>query len=125
MIPNVARTIPDARWLRRTVLLAASTSLVASCNDSNGPRTGKLSLTVGGLPSTVAGQVTLSGPNNYSRTITASDVIANLKPGDYKISAASVRDGATRYSPLADTQSVTITKSNTPVEASVAYAVSS
>jgi len=125
MMPSVPRTISDARWLRRATLLAASTALLASCNDSNGPRTGKLSLTVGGLPSTVAGQVTLTGPNNYSRVLTTSDVIANLKPGDYTIAAASVHDGLTRYSPLADTQSVTITKSNVPVEASVAYAVSS
>jgi hypothetical protein len=99
--------------------------LFASCDNNNGPRTGKLSLTVGGLPTGTSAQVTLSGPNNYSRVLTASDVVANLKPGDYTIKAASVRDGLTRYSPVTDSQTVTIAKSNVPVEASVAYAVSS
>jgi hypothetical protein len=57
--------------------------------------------------------------------LTASDVVANLKPGEYTIKAASVRDGLTRYSALTDSQTVTIAKSNVPVDVSVAYAVSS
>lgn len=118
------RNFADARWLQRVTLLATSVALLASC-EPNGPRAGKLSLTVVGLPTNTPGQVTLSGPANYSRVLTASDVIANLKPGEYKLSATSVRDGLTRYSPLADTQTVTITKSNVPVDVSVAYAVSS
>jgi hypothetical protein len=100
-------------------------ALLASCTDSSGPRTGKLSLTITGLPDAAAAQVTLSGPNNYSRVLTKTDVVASLKPGEYKIAAASIRDGLTRYSPLADTQTVTIVKSNVAVEASVAYTVSS
>ena len=119
------RTLSDARWLQRLTLMVGSVALLGSCSDSNGPRTGKLSLTVTGIPDGVSAQVTVSGPNNFSRVITRSDVVASLKPGDYKISAASIRDGQTRYSPLADTQTVTIVKSNVPVEAAVAYAVSS
>jgi hypothetical protein len=57
--------------------------------------------------------------------LTASDVVANLKPGEYTIKATSVRDGLTRYSPLTDSATVTIAKSNVPVEVSIAYAVSS
>jgi hypothetical protein len=120
-----ARTFSDARRLTRAALLAASVFPLASCDRSNGPRTGKLSLTIAGLPTGTAAQVTLSGPNNYTRTLTASEIVASLKPGEYKLSAASVRDGVTRYSPLADTQTVTIAKSNVPVEAAIAYTLSS
>ena len=124
MTLRLDRTFSDARWLQRLALLAGSVALLGSC-DSNGPRTGKLSLSVTGIPEGASAQVTLSGPNNFSRVLTRSDVVASLKPGAYKISAASIRDGLTRYSPLADTQTVTIQKSNVPVEASVAYTLSS
>ena len=99
--------------------------MLGSCTDSNGPRTGTLSLTIAGLPVSAAAQVTLVGPNKYSRVLTATQVVAGLRPGVYRISAAPIRDGATRYSPLADTQTVAIAKSNVPVEASVDYTVSS
>ena len=125
MTPRSVGSFTDARLLQRVALVVASVALLASCDDNNGPRTGKLSLTIGGLPTGTSAQVTLTGPNNYSRVLTASDVVANLKPGDYTIKATPVRDGLTRYSPLADSQTVTITKSTVPVDASVAYAVSS
>ena len=119
------RTCADSHWLRRIALMAGAAAVLGSCNDSNGPRTGKLSLTITGLPTSTAAQVTLTGPNKYSRVLSTTDVVASLKPGTYRITAESVRDGSTRYSPLADTQTVTVPKSNVPVEASVAYTVSS
>jgi hypothetical protein len=125
MMPRFSCPRPDARSLRRTLSLVASVALIAACNDSSGPRTGKLSLTIGGLPTGVAAQVTVTGANGFSKVLTASDIVANLKPGDYSVVASAVRDGPTRYSALTDSLSVTITKSNTPVEASVSYAVSS
>jgi len=112
----------DARLFKSLGLLAVA--LVAACEPS-GPRTGKLSLVLSGLPANVPASVTLSGPNNYSRVLTANDVVANLKPGEYKVSAASIRDAGMRYSPVVDTQTVTITKSNTPVQVDVPYVLSS
>jgi hypothetical protein len=114
-----------SRWFQRIALLMGAVVLLVSCGDSNGPRTGKLSLTISGLPESAAAQVTLSGPNNYSRVLAATEVVTGLRPGPYRISAAPIRAGATRYSPLADTQTVTIAKSNVPVDASVDYEVSS
>ena len=106
-------------------LLVGSVAVLDSCGDSSGPRTGTLSLSISGLPESIAGQVTLSGPNKYSRALTATGVVAGLRPGAYHISAAPIRDGATRYSPLPDTQTVTIARASEPVEAVVDYAVSS
>ena len=125
MTPHFVHISLAGRLRPSLALLFASTILIAACDNSSGPRTGKLSVTVGGLPTGVQAQITLLGPANFSRVVTATEVVANLKPGAYKVAATSVLNGLTRYSPLADTQSVTITKSNTPVEASVSYTVSS
>lgn len=113
-----------ARARLRSALPLVLAVLVASC-EASGPRTGSLSLNVTGLPTGTSAQVTLSGPANYSRVITASEVVAGLKPGEYKISGASVLSGAARYSPLPDTQTVTITKSDTPVSVPISYVLSS
>jgi hypothetical protein len=118
-------SLSAARARLRAALVLATVALVAACDNSSGPRTGKLSLSVGGLPSSTAAKVTLKGPNGFTRALTGTEVVASLKPGNYSIIAESVRDGLTRYSPLADSQAVTITKSDVPVEASIAYAVSS
>lgn len=119
------RTYPDSGWLRRIALVAGSVAALGSCDDANGPRTGRLSLTITGLPTGTGAQVTLTGPNNYSRVLTATQLVASLRPGAYKISAAPIRDGSTRYSAFADTQTVTIQRSQVAVEAAVAYTVSS
>jgi len=112
-------------WIQRIALFVGAVAVLESCGDSNGPRTGTLSLTISGLPVNAPAQVTLSGPNKFSRVLAATEVVAGLRPGAYHISAAPIRDGATRYSPVADTQTVTIGTSDVPVEASVDYAVSS
>ena len=124
MTHPLPRTLSAARVRQRAALALATVVLLASC-DSSGPRTGKLSLTVSGLPSSTAAKVTLKGPNGFTKALTGTEVVASLKPGNYSIIAEAVRDGQVRYSPLADSQAVAITKSDAPVEASIAYAVSS
>jgi len=106
---------------RPRIFAVLGLALAAACDSSSGPRTGKLSLSVQGLPSGMAAQVTLTGPANFSRVLTGSEVVANLKPGDYKLTSVSVLNGTARYSPLPDTQTVTVTKSDTPVEANLVY----
>jgi hypothetical protein len=124
MTPHYTRLSSAAQVGLRSAFLFLSIALLAAC-ESSGPRTGKLSIAVSGLPSTTAAQITIKNTAGFTRTVTGSEVIASLKPGDYTIKATSVFDGVTRYSAVADSQQVTITKSDTPVEASVSYAVSS
>jgi len=116
---------PSLRARVRPALALALLALVAACHESNGPRTGKLALNIAGLPTGTNAQVTLTGPANFSRVLSTTEVVANLKPGEYTITAAPVFNGQTRYSALAATQTVTIEKSNVAVDASVAYTVSS
>src|SRR5688500_530706 len=127
MPTRFAADVSAARPRLRAAAPLAAVALavfVASC-DSNGPRTGKLSLTVIGLPTGTAAEITLKGPANFSRVVTTSEVVSGLKPGDYTLTSVSVLNGTTRYTPLPDSQSVTIPKSDTPVDASVAYVLSS
>ena len=113
-----------ARERLRCVFLLAAVAAIASCNDSNGPRTGKLALTVDGLPTGTAAQVTLTGPSNYSRVLTGNETVASLPPGVYGLKATSVFNGPARYTALPDSQEITITKSDTPVAATINYLLS-
>ena len=113
-------TSSAARPRLRPVAFLAVAAIVAAC-ESSGPRTGALSLKVQGLPTGTPAQVTLSGPGNFSRVLTGDDVVASLTPGEYTIASASVLNGNARYAPAPDTQKVTITKSDTPVDVTVSY----
>lgn len=108
----------------RPAFIAVAVALTASCDNSSGPRTGKLSLTIDGLPTGTSAQITLTGPGDFSRVLTETGVVASLKPGEYTLKSAVVMNGTARYSPLPDSQTVTITKSDTPVSASVQYLLS-
>jgi hypothetical protein len=126
MSNHIAVIMSAARaGLRPALVVVATVAIGASCDNPSGPRTGKLSLTVVGLPTGTSAQVTLTGPSNFSRVVTASEVISGLKPGDYTLKSVSVLNGTTRYTPLPDSQAITVVKSETPVDASVAYVLSS
>src|SRR5688572_21578082 len=114
------RTLSAARQRLRPVAFLTVAAIVAAC-ESSGPRTGTLSLKVQGLPTGTAAQVTLSGPGNFSRVLTGDDIVASLTPGEYTIAGASVLNGSARYTPAPDTQKVTIAKSDTPVDVTVSY----
>jgi hypothetical protein len=111
------------RLIRVTPL--AVVVIAASCDNSSGPRTGSLSFTVQGLPTGTAAQVTLKGPANFSRVLNGTEVVASLKPGEYTLTGTSVFNGSARYTPMPDSLSITIPKSETPVEASFQYLLTS
>src|SRR5688500_1536209 len=114
-----------ARERLRFVALVAAFAAIASCDDSTGPRPGNPPLTVQGLPTGTAAEVALTGPANFSRVLTGTEVVASLPPGVYGLKAVSVFNGPARYTALPDSQEITITKSDTPVGATVNYLLSS
>ena len=85
--------------------------------------TGSLSVTLGGLPASTPAQVTITGPDGYSRTITEATNINGLKPGVYSVEAREVQATSGRYTASPGTQQVNITASATPSQASVNYAI--
>lgn len=85
--------------------------------------TGRLALTISGLPAGANGSVTLSGPGGFQKAVTTTQTISGLVPGSYTLSASSVTVGTSTYGATPASQVVTIAASSTPVAASVTYAL--
>jgi hypothetical protein len=83
---------------------------------------GSLALALEGLPNGVSGSVSVTGPNAYSRTVTASTILTTLTPGTYTITAASVTSGGSGFAATPSTQTVTVNASASSANATVTYA---
>jgi hypothetical protein len=90
--------------------------------DLRAPATASLVVTVVGLPDGAAGAVTISGAQGYQKSLTESETLSGLAPGQYTVSAAEVAVGPERYAPVTASQQVTVTPSSAGV-AQVGYAV--
>lgn len=82
--------------------------------------TGALNIAVTGLPAGANGQVTVTGPASYSRTLTQTETLSNLTAGTYTVAAASVAAGGSTLQAAPATQSVAVTAGGA-ASASVAY----
>ena len=86
---------------------------------------GSLSVGFSGLPVGIAPNVTVTGPNGYSHTVTTAGTLAGLSPGTYNIAAdAVVIDGRT-FAPDVPTLQIAVTASATPAPAAFSYRLSS
>ena len=97
-VARVRRAVaPAAGW--RCVLLA----LTVACGDGRGdpppvaPQPGALDVAVDGLPAGAAPSVSVTGPGNFSRTLTAPQRLEQLAAGTYVVAAAPVTAGASVY----------------------------
>ncbi len=112
-----------ARWTIAALLAVVS----AACGGggsggSTDPEVGSLQVAVSGLPAGTSASVLVSGPDSYSRALTASTTISNLDPGAYTVTAANVQAGANIYAatPLSQTLQVT---AGDATSASIGYAI--
>jgi small-conductance mechanosensitive channel len=71
--------------------------------------TGRLTVTVSGLPAGVAAAITVTGPGGFSQAVTTGTTIANLAPGSYTVAASNVTQGGTLFAPSSASQTVTVT----------------
>ena len=84
-------------------------TLAAGCGDEStgaSPNTARLTVAVTGLPGGVAAAVQVEGPGNYGQVVPETRTFAQLAPGGYVVTAASVTAGATTYVPVPATQTV-------------------
>lgn len=82
---------------------------------------GNLSIAFSGLPSGVKGNVLVTGPNSYSKTVTAGTTLNNLPDGTYTLTPKVVSNGT--YPWDAPTSSVAV-QTNTTQNGKVKYAES-
>jgi hypothetical protein len=81
-----------------------------------------LTVTVDGLPSGAAADVTVTGPAGFSQTITATHTFNDLPTGTYTVTANSVSSGGSDYSPNPPSQTVPVA-SGSVASAGVTYSV--
>jgi hypothetical protein len=89
----------------QTVTVALGETTVAQVG-YNPPTTGSLAVEITGLPQGRPADVTVTGPSfPQGRSVTAAELLTNLTPGSYTITARSVTDaGAQPYDPAPATQ---------------------
>ncbi len=113
----------------RNLILVLTLGLVASCGGGGGgggntppaPTQGSLAVTVSGLPTGVAAQVSVTGPAGFSQAITATQTLSALTPGSYTVAASTVLNNAVSYLPTPASQSITVSAGHTGT-ATIAYA---
>ena len=105
--------------------LATTFALVACSSDEpTGPTTpanGTLAITVSGLPSGANAAITVTGPNSYSQTATATTSLS-VAPGAYTVAAAQVQSNNVRYNATITGSPATVA-SNATSTVTVAYSV--
>jgi glucose/arabinose dehydrogenase len=102
-------------------LVLACAGLTACANELAAPTRGILEVTVSGLPAGQAAAIVVTGPENFSRSVTSSVTISDLIPGSYTIAASNVAAEGTTYLPVIGSQTVVVSASRTPKVATVAY----
>ena len=101
--------------------------LSAACGGDDGggggtdPSRGDLQITVAGLPTDVDAEVTVSGPNGYSRTLTGSETLGNLRPGNYTVTAQSAENATAVFNGSPSSQVLSVEADQTS-HANVTYA---
>lgn len=116
--------LPRVQVWRALVLGGLTVATLARCGGGGGPscdeapsspgcaqsQSASLVVTVTGLPGTVNPQVSVSGPNGFTRTITApgGTTLSFLAPGAYTVTASPVTGGGVTYDGAASPSQLTL-----------------
>jgi hypothetical protein len=84
--------------------------------------TGSLALAITGLPGGANGNVTITGPNAFVRTLTATTTLTGLAPGTYTVAASNVTITGTVWTAAPASQNVVVAASVVAAPATVSYA---
>ncbi len=99
-------------------LTASAVPTAATVDYGSGSAT--LNLTISGLPSGTSGSVSVTGPNGFARTVTASATLEHLEAGTYTVTADTVGSNLTTHAPATASQTVVIAD-GVETAATVAY----
>jgi hypothetical protein len=107
-----------ARVRPRTLLLLG---LLGCSGDPSGLSTGNLRVTVVGLPVGTAATVTVSGPDGFSQSVTATQTFSQITPGTYTVTASTVTVNASAYTPSPGSQTIGVAAGSAVAGATVSY----
>ena len=102
-----------------TILLHGDTARVALRYNVS---SGALAVALTGLPAGTAGAVQVTGPDGFTRAVTATATLTELTPGAYRVIATAIAVGGITYRPVTDTVTVQVAASLTAAPATVTYA---
>jgi hypothetical protein len=104
------------------VMALIVTTFFVSCNDDEDPAVkGSITVTVSGLPTGAVADIMVSGPNDFSQTLTASAELTDLSVGVYEFEVAAVENDGSRYITSETTLTVNITD-DTPETLGIEFA---
>ncbi|MGQ0704511.1 MAG: CARDB domain-containing protein, partial [Gemmatimonadales bacterium] len=81
----------------------------ASVSVSYTATTGRLQITIAGVPPGASAAVELSGPGGYQRYLTVSELVPGLSPGEYTVTSSLITSGGYSYLAAPSTQAISIT----------------
>ena len=103
------------RVVRPTVRVLALV-LLAACGGGAGdsptggnppvPKNASLTVIVANVPEGATPNITVDGPNGFTRVVSSTTTITSLTPGSYRVSAATVETESAIYAPSPATQNV-------------------
>ncbi len=105
---------------QQTISVNAGTA-AATANVAYALASGRLTVTIAGLPQGANASVLVSGPNAFSRTLTSTTTITLLAPGNYTVSATDVTAGNFTYRGTPATQAIPVAASADSAKGTVAY----
>jgi glucose/arabinose dehydrogenase len=106
-----------------TQSVAVTPGVIAATSVLYAAATGRLAISILGLPAGSNAAVTVLGPASFSRTVTASTTLTLLVPGVYQVTGSETQAGNFTYRGAAPvTQTIQVPASATPVNATVRYA---
>lgn len=92
----------------RTVSVTASLVAVAA-PVAYAAQAGSMAITLAGLPTGTAGDLTVTGPGGYSQVVTSTTTLSNLAAGSYTLTIRNVRAPAGTFGASPATRSVSVT----------------
>ena len=113
-LDNVASNCQVQGENPRTVAVSGNATTAVTFSVTCAATTGTLVVTVAGLPPTAAAAITVTGPDNYSTSITGTVTLVNLTPGQYTVNAADVTVAADTFRPSSGQQDVTVSGGESP-----------
>lgn len=97
-----------ARIMAISTATALGIALLAPHIAAANPPNSELKINIKGTPTGTPIQITITGPNGYTKNITRRTTLKKLTPGTYKITAKPTTTTTTQYAPLKRTQSVKV-----------------